>query len=91
MIGSSTSLVGSLVLGEKYKDRAIPKELADLLFSTIAFDTNGLKKKKTHKTDLKSAKGLFELSSYADEDMKKVAKKKKKDLKRPSLTSATST
>lgn len=82
MIGSSTSLVSSLILKESHKDNAIPKELADLLFSTIAFDTNGLKKKKTHKQDLEAAKGIFKLSSFADQDMYKVAKHKKKALKK---------
>jgi len=82
MIGSATSLVSSLILDEPYTEGTIPKELADLLFSTIAFDTNGLKKKKTHKRDLKSAKGMFELSSFAGQDMYKVAKNKKKHMKK---------
>lgn len=82
MIGSSTSLVSSLILAEQHKDDAIPKELANLLFSTIAFDTNGLKKKKTHKTDLNAAEGIFRLSSFAHKDMYKVAKHIKKRLKK---------
>lgn len=79
--GSTTSLVAHLILKEEHKAGTIPEALADLLFTAIAFDTNGLKKKKTQNKDADSAKGLFPYTSYHKQDLKKTAKKLKKAMK----------
>lgn len=81
MVGSATSLVAKLITDEHEDPRDLPMPLADIIFATISFDTNGLKKGKAKKVDHLSAKRVFPLTSFADGDMKKTSKKQKKILK----------
>lgn len=82
--GSTSSLVTSLILDHRHSHGPLPRSLGDLILSTIAIDTDGLKKGRP--VDHTAAEAIFRFSHSAEEEdfrgfMKDLGKELKKSKK----------
>jgi exopolyphosphatase len=72
--------VTSLILAHKHTHGPLPRSLGDLILSSIAIDTDGLKKAKP--VDYVAAEAILRYSHSAEEDLVETMKELGKTLKK---------
>lgn len=79
--GSASSLITSIILDHRHSHGPLPRSLSDLILSSIAIDTDGLKKGRP--VDHTAAEAIFRYShSPEEEDFRKFMKGLGKELKK---------